>query len=442
MAETTRRPNILYLHSHDTGRYVQPYGHAIPTPSLQRLAEEGVLFRQAFSAAPTCSPSRAALLTGQSPHSSGMLGLAHRGFRLNNYQQHLVHTLRRAGYASTLVGMQHVAEDPSWIGYDRILATADRNAASVAPAAAAFLASAPAEPFFLDVGFFETHRDFPEPGADEDARYVRPPAPLPDTPETRADMAAYQASARLLDAGIGAVLDALDAAGLAENTLVICTTDHGLAFPGMKCSLTDHGIGVMLLMRGPAGFSGGRLIEAMVSQIDLFPTLTEILAVDPPPWLQGTSMMPLIREEREQINDAIFAEVTYHAAYEPQRAIRTERWKYIRRFGERELPVLPNVDDSPSKDVWLRHGGRQRPIAREQLYDLVFDPHEAHNLMAHAEMAETLTGLRRRLDQWMHETNDPLLHGPIPPPAGVDLLHDPDGLSPRDPLTPVRDLGG
>jgi arylsulfatase A-like enzyme len=80
-----KRPNILYIHSHDTGRYVQPYGHAIPTPNLQRLAEQGVLFRQAYSAAPTCSPSRAGLLTGQCAHSSGMLGLAHRGFSLRDY---------------------------------------------------------------------------------------------------------------------------------------------------------------------------------------------------------------------------------------------------------------------------------------------------------------------------------------------------------------------
>src|SRR5215467_5443313 len=115
------RPNILYLHSHDTGRYIQPYGHAIATPHLQRLAEQGVLFRQAFSAAPTCSPSRAALLTGQAPHSSGMLGLAHRGFALHDYHQHIVHTLRAAGYTSTLIGMQHVANDPTVIGYDRIV---------------------------------------------------------------------------------------------------------------------------------------------------------------------------------------------------------------------------------------------------------------------------------------------------------------------------------
>ena len=121
-------PNILYIHSHDTGRYIQPFGHAMPTPNFQRLAEQGVLFRQAFCANPTCSPSRAALLTGQWPHSCGMLGLAHRGFRLNDYSHHLVQTLKKAGYTTALSGFQHVgrppAADPSEIGYDEIFDTA------------------------------------------------------------------------------------------------------------------------------------------------------------------------------------------------------------------------------------------------------------------------------------------------------------------------------
>src|SRR5690242_16661150 len=115
-------PNILYIHSHDTGRYIQPYGHAVPTPHLQRLAEQGVLFRKAFSAAPTCSPSRAALLTGQAPHSSGTMGLAHLGFALYDYRQHILHTLRQAGYQSVLVGMQHLVpqQEISKLGYDLI----------------------------------------------------------------------------------------------------------------------------------------------------------------------------------------------------------------------------------------------------------------------------------------------------------------------------------
>lgn len=423
-------PNILYLHSHDTGRYIQPYGHAVATPHLQRLAEEGVLFRRAFCAAPTCSPSRAALLTGQAPHSSGMLGLAHRGFALHDYGQHLVHTLRRAGYRSALCGVQHVARDASTIGYDTILPTASRHAQDVAPAAAEFLRSRPTQPFFLDVGFFETHREFPEPVDNPD--YCLPPAPLPDTPAVRQDMAAYKASARALDDGVGQVLEALDAAGLAQETLVIYTTDHGLAFPGMKCNLTDHGISVSLILRGPGGFTGGQVCDAMVSHIDLFPTLCELIGLEPPPWLQGHSLLPVIRGEVTEIHDAIFAEVTYHAAYEPQRAIRTQRYKYIRRFGDRRRPVLPNCDDSPSKDVWLQAGWREREVAAEQLYDLVFDPNETCNLVDEPGLQEVRSELQARLQRWMEETDDPLLHGPVPPPPGAQI-NDPDGLSPREP---------
>ena len=421
-------PNIIYLHSHDTGRYIQPYGHAVPAPRIQRLAEEGMLFRKAFCSAPTCSPSRAGLLTGQSPHSSGMLGLAHRGFGLHDYQQHLVHTLRRAGYHSTLIGMQHVARNPESIGYDQILERETR-AEKVAPKAVEFLRNAPTQPFFLDAGFFEIHRPFPRPGPADDPRYTLPPAPLPDTPEVRQDMAAYKASARTLDWGMGLVLDAVEANGLAEKTLIICTTDHGPAFPGIKCGLLDHGIGVMLIMRGPGGFSGGKVCDAMVSQIDVYPTICELVGLERPAWLQGRSLMPLVREEAAEVDEEIFAEVTYHAAYEPQRAVRTTRWKYIRRYADRALPVLPNVDNSPSKDFWLRHGWREQPVAQEQLYDLVFDPNEAHNLAPDPGHAEVVAEMRGRLDRWMQSTNDPLLQGDVALPPG-GKTDDPDALSP------------
>jgi N-sulfoglucosamine sulfohydrolase len=427
------RPNILYLHSHDTGRYIQPYGHAVATPNLQRLAEQGVLFRQAFSAAPTCSPSRAALLTGQTPHSSGMLGLAHRGFALNDYRQHIVHTLREAGYHTALFGMQHEAHDPAALGYDQLWVESS-HVPHVAPRVVEFLANNPSQPFFLSVGFFETHREFPEP--EEIPHYCAPPQPLPDTPETRRDMAAFKASAAILDRGVGAVLDALDASGLAEHTLVIATNDHGLAFPGMKCTLTDHGIGVALIMRGP-GFGGGRVSDALVSQIDIFPTICELLEIEQPSWLQGRSLMPLIRGEAREVNQAIFAEVTYHAAYEPQRAARTSRWKYIRRFDERDGPAMPNVDDSPSKAVWLAHGWRDRSAAREQLYDLIFDPNEAGNRAGDPAFAAVLEEMRAQLDTWMRATDDPLLRGPVPAPPGAEL-NDPDGLSPSEPTRMVE----
>ena len=430
-------PNILYIHSHDTGRYIQPYGHAVPTPNMQRLAEQGILFRQSFCAAPTCCPSRAALLTGQSAHSSGMLGLSHLGFSLTDYRQHILHTLRGAGYHSVLSGVQHIANiaDPSIIGYDRLLTPdypADWRLSDKASSKAAdFLDGSPPQPFFLSVGFWLTHRPYLEPGPDEDERYCLPPAPMPDTPRIRRDMASYIATARSLDRCVGTVLEALDRNGLSDNTLVICTTDHGIEFPYMKCNLTDHGIGVMLIMRGPGGFTGGKVCDALVSHIDIYPTICELVGIDEPGWLQGKSMMPLIRGEKAEINDAVFAEVTYHVPYEPQRTVRTRRWKYIRRFEDRETPVLPNTDDSPSKDVWMEHGWRERPVAQEQLYDLIFDPNEACNVASDPSMASVLDDMRSRLEEWMHATDDPLLKGPVPAPSGA-RVGNPDGVSPSE----------
>ena len=429
-------PNILYLHSHDTGRYIEPYGHAIPTPNLMDLARRGVLFRRACSMAPTCSPSRAALLTGQAPHSAGMLGLAHRGFLLHDYGQHIVHTLRAAGYRSTLIGEQHVAKDATVIGYDEIVPLRSTHAQDVGPAAAAFLASAPQQPFFLDVGFNETHREFPEPSAQEDPRYTLPFPVLPDTPEVRRDVAAFKAGARQLDDGIGAVLRALHEAGLDDNTLIFYTADHGPAFPGMKCTLTDHGIGVALIMAGPEPFGGGSVCDALVSHVDVLPTLCANLGIDPPPWLQGKSFLPVLTGDAAEINDATYAEVTYHAAYEPQRSVRTPRYKYIRRFGGRTTPVLPNCDDSPSKDVWLQHGWRTQTVDEEQLFDLIFDPLERRNLIAEPDMAAVREDLRERLLAWMQRTHDPLLQGPVPAPPGLEV-NDPDGLSPQEPVHTV-----
>ncbi len=430
------QPNILYLHSHDTGRYVQPYGHPVPTPNIQRLADQGVLFRRAFCAAPTCSASRACLLTGQYGHNNGMLGLAHRGWSLNDYHHHLVHPLHDAGYHSVLIGEQHIAKRPDIIGFDRVVKIETTRVATVAPVAIEILAGPPPEPFFMSVGFFETHRDFLDPPSLRDALYSLPPPNLPDTPDTRRDMAAYKASARSLDQGVGAVLEALDLHGVADDTLIIFTTDHGLAFPGAKATLFDRGLGVMLIMRGPGGFAGGKVHDALVSHIDVYPTLCELVGIERLDFLQGLSMLPLVRGERTAIRDAIFAEMTWHAAYEPQRAVRTERFKYIHRFGDRDRPVLCNCDDSPSKTLLLESGWADRRVPVEQLYDLTFDPNEAANLAGEASHESELAELRERLFEWMRNTDDPLLEGDPAPPPGAEI-NDPDQLSPSEPRTRV-----
>jgi len=431
-------PNIVYLHSHDTGRYVQPYGHQIVTPNIQRLADQGLLFRQAFCAAPTCSGSRACLLTGQWAHVNGMTGLAHRGWSLHDYGRHIVHPLREAGYWSALIGEQHLSRDPGVLGYDHVVDIGTTKVHSIAPAAKQLLRSRPPEPFFLSIGFFETHREFFEPSSVRDALYGAPPAHLPDTAETRADMASFKASARSLDQGDGAVLHALDEQGLADDTLVVLTTDHGLPFPGAKGTLSDRGLGVMLIVRGPGGFHGGHVTDALVSQVDLYPTLCEIAGATPPAGLHGTSLLPLVRRETPEVRDELFAELTYHAAYDPQRAIRTRRHKLIRHFGDRLEPVLPNVDDSPSKDMLVAAGWGRHRRPRLELYDLLMDPGEMRNLADSPLHADVRAELEARLEAWMRETDDPLLDGPIAAPAGA-TINDPNGRSAVEPFLEAVD---
>lgn len=430
-------PNILYVHSHDTGRWVQPYGHQVPTPNIQHLADQGVLFRNAFSAAPVCSGSRAALLTGQHCHSNGMLGLAHRGWSLHDYGTLWVHALRPAGYRSTLIGEQHLSVDPGVLGYDEVVDVPSNHASEVTPRAVEAIASLP-EPWFLSVGFFETHRSFAAPTSVRNTLYSLPPAHLPDTPAVREDMAAFKASVRSLDQGIGAVLNALHHRGIGERTLIVCTTDHGLAFPLSKATLYDRGTGVMLLVRGPGGFTGGRVVDAMVTHLDVYPTLCDLAGVAHPPWLQGRSLLPLVQGKVDHLHDEVFSELTYHAAYDPQRAIRTDRWKYIRIFHDHPHPVLPNCDDSAAKDVLLANGWADTVIPREQLYDLVLDPAEARNLSGDPAHADVVADLRGRLEAWMHATDDPLLDGPVPAPVGA-VVNEVDQISPDDPLRTVTE---
>ena len=318
------------------------------------------------------------------------------------------------------------------IGYDEIVPVDSNHAEYVAPLTIETLREAPSEPWFMSVGFFETHRDFFAPTSVRDTLYSLPPANLPDVVATRKDVAAFKASARSLDQGIGAVLHALHDLGLVENTLVLCTTDHGIAFPGAKATLFDRGIGVMMLMRGPGGFSGGKVVDAPVSHLDVFPTLCELAGVEAPGWLQGASLMPLVRGEAERLHEAIFAETTYHAAYQPHRAVRTERWKYIRRFDEYEHPILANCDDSESKDVLVEAGWGERIVPAEQLYDLVLDPAEGDDVAGDASHTEALEEMRGRLAAWMRESDDPLLEGPVPPPPGA-IVNEQWQVSPDDP---------
>jgi N-sulfoglucosamine sulfohydrolase len=425
------RPNIIFLHSHNTGRFVQPYGFAVPTPNLQRLAEQGVVFRRAFAAAPTCSPSRASFLTGLCPHSAGMLGLSHLGFGRDDCPQHISYRLKAAGYFTAHCGIEHIQPHENWAttfkAYDLSLGR-ERDRAEVAgPTVAEFLKGKPRQPFFLSVGLRETHTPFPPPDPKnhpaEDERFCMPPRPLPDAHATRRDTAGFKASARAMDTAYGQILDAIKSAGMTENTLVCCFSDHGLQFPLNMCNLTDHGLGVYLVMRGPGGFTGGKIVDAMVSLMDLVPTACELAGIGNVEPVHGRSLLPLVRGETMSLHEELFGEVTFHAAYEPQRSVRTERYKYIRRWDQRSQLVLPNTDDCLSRQFLIDHGWREQPRYQEMLFDLLDDPTETNNLIDSPSMAAIRAEMRGRLDRWMRGTNDPLLAGHVAAPSGAQLFN-------------------
>jgi N-sulfoglucosamine sulfohydrolase len=351
-----------------------------------------------------------------------MLGLAHRGWCLRHPERHVVHVLRQSGYRSALIGEQHVSADPLDVGYDHVVSLDSTTVRDVAPAATRLIGewAGGGQPFFLSVGFFETHRQFFEPISLRDALYSRPPDNVVDTPATRRDMASFKASARSLDQGVGMVLNALDEHHLVDETLVILTTDHGLAFPDSKATMFDRGIGVMLLIRGPGGFGGGRVLDAMVSQLDIVPTICDVAGVDPPSWLEGTSLVPLVRGATDRAHEEIFAELTYHASYEPQRAVRTARYKYVRRYDTDQPGRVPaNLDDSLTKDVVLDAGWAALTPPPEALYDLWLDPAEGVNRIDDPSLGPVLQDLQGRLRHWMVRTADPLLDGPVAPAPGT-----------------------
>ncbi len=418
------RPNILLIHTHDTGRHLGCYGVNVDTPHINRIAQEGALFRQTYCVSPSCSASRSGLMTSLAPHNNGMLGLNHRGFSLNDPKQHLSHLLRNGGYRTQLIGLQHEIPyaDIDQLGYDGVVGNKEipRLSQARAKIAVEWLSQAPQQPFFLNVGFTETHRPHSEVEAPEDPRYTAPLPWLPDDPKVRKDVAELQSSVRHVDEGVGLLLEQLDQQGLAENTLVIYTTDHGVAFPRAKATLFDAGIGVALTMRGPGGFRGGQVHDALVSQLDLLPTFLEVAQIPVPEYAQGVSLTPLVRGEKEEVRHEIFSEVTYHAAYDPMRCIRTRRHKYIRFFEDHPRFVLPNIDNGYSKELLVDDCklpvGKRAP---EMLYDLASDPQEFENLADSEHHQEVKAELSSRLQKWMEDTDDPLLKGKVPLPEGA-----------------------
>lgn len=427
------RPHLLSITCHDLGRHLGCYGiGTVHSPSVDRLAAEGIRFDRAFCAAPQCSPSRAALATGRWPHCNGVMGLTHGGFGWDLAADELpvAALLGSHGYTTHLFGLQHVTRELGRLGFAHTHATGTGDAGATHAqtgdvVAAAFeevlpgaVRGAEGGPLYLEVNLFEPHRPYDYGGTLPDTEGgVWVPPYLPAIPEAEEEMAALQGSIRKADETVGRILRALEEAGIAEDTLVVFSADHGIAMPRAKCTLYDPGIGIALLVRWPAGgVAGGSETGSLVSNLDVLPALLEAASVPVPDRVQGRSLLGLARGSGAG-HDAVFAEKTFHNYYDPMRCVRTERFKLIRNFESSFAVEVPG--DIQQGAIFRADPGRystNRPSMVE-LYDLERDPLEQENLAGRPETAGVEGTLDARLWHWMESTQDPLLEAPIGSPA-------------------------
>jgi arylsulfatase A-like enzyme len=444
------RPNILLVHCHDLGQYLGCYGVAtVRTPNLDAFAGEGVRFERSFCTAPSCSPSRASIFTGRYPHSNGVMGLCHAYFAwdLRPDERHLAQILADTGYATAAVGVIHEtrsgAERCGYQSYDAPVRARDATDAAIARlrAFASLLdcgssaSAAPAElahsRFFLSVGFIEPHRlpleNSDPPGehgfttpyiAADDSLGIQIPGYLRDTPGTRQELAELQGAVAHVDEQFGRLIAALRELGLEQDTLVVFTTDHGVAMPRAKCSLYDPGISVAFMLQLPSrpGWHGGITHRAFVSNIDYVPTFLDLLGLPVPENVQGRSLAPFLDGREYAPRSEIFAEMTYHDYYDPRRCIRTESHKLIVNFSTASAFMDPSQSWRPRSDTVSPANHAIAYHNHVELYDLQADPWELDDVADDLAYREVKRELLTRLRRHLVATDDPILTGAVAGP--------------------------
>jgi len=445
--ETLR--NVLLIHCHDLGRFLGAYGvRSVRTPSLDAFAAGSAVFETAFATAPQCSPARASLFTGTYPQSNGVLGLTHSPFDwdLREPRDHIAHRMRAAGLYTRLIGVQHeskVLSDPQVaerLGFDSVQTGGTGEVVAGRAVQALQEIARAGTPFYFQVGFTEPHRlpsPYDEPGVmgflggyiEPDAsRGTTVPPYLRDDARAREEIAELQGAVHYMDHQVGRVLAALAACDLAESTVVLFTTDHGLPLPGAKCTLYDPGLEVALLVRAPGrpAWSGAR-IQGLVSHLDVRPTLVQLLGLEAEDGAAGASLVPLV-EWRAPVADHVFGQMTYHTYYDPKRSVRSEGYKLILNFASAPQMMDPTQSwvhrTAPSN---VDNGGIRinTPV---ELYDVADDPGETRNLADNPGAAGIRDALAAVLLEWMRSVDDPLLTAAAMSPhhhAALAALHLP-----------------
>ena len=437
-------PNVLFVIADDwswphAGAYGDP---VIQTPNFDRVAREGVLFEHAYVASPSCTPSRAAVLTGQWFWRLGAGGNLYGPLA----PEHPVYTdlLEAAGYH---VGFTRKGWAPGQLG--------ERTRNPAGPrydSFDAFLEARPeGAPFCFWFGTTDPHRSY-DTGSGAASGIpldeIRLPAIFPDSPEVRGDVADYYFEVQRLDRELGEMLARLDAAGELDRTMVVVTSDNGMPFPRAKSHLYDMGVRVPLAVRWPERVPGGRTVTDFVSLTDLAPTFLESAGLPVPAVMTGRSLLPTLVSDASGRVDSARAEMFFgkerHVPSQeapdgggyPMRAVRTDDYLYIRNFRPDRWPagtphyerafIYPawyaDTDGGPTKHYMVDHryddalherlfelAFAKRP--GEELYDLRNDPDQLHNVAADPAYTQVKKELWNRLMGILQETGDPRVRG-------------------------------
>ncbi|MBN2738761.1 MAG: sulfatase [Spirochaetales bacterium] len=415
------KPNFIVFIADDAAwDDCAPYGNkGIKTPNINKLADDGLVFNNAFLTTSSCSPSRCSILTGRYPHITGAPEL-HMPLPAN--QLLFAGELQKVGYYTVAAGKYHIGNPRP--EFDTIYGGHPSGCEYWVEA----LEKRPkGKPFFMWFAAFDPHRPYeqntiPEPHVPAD---VTVPPYLPDNDSTRKDLALYYDEISRLDNYIGKVMQVLKSQGVDENTLVIYMTDNGRPFPRCKPRMYGSGIKTPFIVRWPAKVKKGRT-DALVSSIDIAPTLCELADAGISGRYQGVSFVPVLEDHSAETRDYIASEHNWHDYQAHERAICSRNFLYIRNAFT-ELNASPPADAVSSityqEMIGMFRAGKLNefqldcfitPRMSEELYNVINDPYQLNNLAKDPNYNDDLKKMSKLLDDWIIEFDDTIPINPTP----------------------------
>lgn len=430
------RPNIILLITHDQGIAASPFAGAgqdaftsLPTPNHQRLAASGTIFTNHFGTAPMCSPARGSLFTGLYPHQNGLVGLTHRGFKYHEHIKTVVELLRDSGYNTVLAGMQHESVFSRRLGYQKHVPLKLWRY-QIKRLTKQFQKG---KPFFLCIGTQWMHRSWEKPPkCPVTQEEVEIPSYLPqDNDKIRTEVSQFISRLKYYDQFLGKVLDYVDKIGIRDNTIIIQTTDHGIAHAGAKGLLYEPGCHTMMIFSGYDILKGVRR-DALISGIDFAPTICDLCGIPSDPQFIGKSYVDLLKLQtvKDEFREFIINETTFADIYNPIRSIRTQTFRYIRNYVDFPLINAPPRDikkgiSFPDWQKWITQFGWDKNRNKEELYNIKLDCNCRKNLVEDKDSLNELNRLRLLLNDHLKGTNDPIVQGFYPAPE-LSILDNQD----------------